>query len=106
MTIGELREELEDWPEGDEIIFGCEEREFYGFKKRGADTVQLGSTRPSDAPLENPSSYLKQTLTRRRKYSGSKLDGARLMNEHRDTRYHHCPCSPIWWRRRLLVFKT
>jgi hypothetical protein len=28
MTIGELREELEDWPEGDEIIFGCEELEF------------------------------------------------------------------------------
>jgi hypothetical protein len=25
MTIGELRDELEDWPEGDEIIFGCEE---------------------------------------------------------------------------------
>jgi hypothetical protein len=41
MTIGELRDELEDWPEGDEIIFGCEELEFYRFKKRGADTVQL-----------------------------------------------------------------
>jgi hypothetical protein len=36
-----IREELEDWPEGDEIIFGCEEPEFYRFKKRGADTVQL-----------------------------------------------------------------
>jgi hypothetical protein len=36
-----IREELEDWPEGDEIIFGCEELEFYKFKKRGADTVQL-----------------------------------------------------------------
>jgi hypothetical protein len=36
-----IREELEDWPEGDEIIFGCEELEFYRFKKRGADTVQL-----------------------------------------------------------------
>jgi hypothetical protein len=22
MTIGELKDELEDWPEGDEIIFG------------------------------------------------------------------------------------
>ena len=32
MTIGELREELEDWPEGDEIIFGCEELEFYRLK--------------------------------------------------------------------------
>jgi len=41
MTIGELKDELEDWPEGDEIIFGCEELEFYRFKKRGADTVQL-----------------------------------------------------------------
>jgi hypothetical protein len=41
MTIGELRDELEDWPEGDEIIFGCEELEFYRFKKRGDDTVQL-----------------------------------------------------------------
>jgi hypothetical protein len=41
MTIGELRDELEDWPESYEIIFGCEELEFYRFKKRGADTVQL-----------------------------------------------------------------
>ena len=41
MTIGELRDELENWPEGDEIIFGCEELEFYRFKKRGSDTVQL-----------------------------------------------------------------
>jgi hypothetical protein len=46
MTIGELRDELEDWPEGDEIIFGCEELEFYRFKKRGADTVQLEFNRP------------------------------------------------------------
>jgi hypothetical protein len=41
MTIGELRDELEDWPEGDEISFGCEELEFNRFKKRGDDTVQL-----------------------------------------------------------------
>lgn len=41
MTIGELRDELEDWPESYEIIFGCEELEFYRFKKRGADTIQL-----------------------------------------------------------------
>jgi hypothetical protein len=41
MTVGELRDELEDWPESFEIIFGCEELEFYRFKKRGADTVQL-----------------------------------------------------------------
>jgi hypothetical protein len=39
MTIGELREELEDWPEGDKIIFGCEELEVYRSKKRGANTV-------------------------------------------------------------------
>jgi hypothetical protein len=32
MTIGELREELEDWPEGDEIIFGCEKLEFRAVK--------------------------------------------------------------------------
>jgi hypothetical protein len=44
MTIGELRDELVDWPEGDEIIFGCQELEFYRFKKRAADTV-LGATR-------------------------------------------------------------
>jgi hypothetical protein len=41
MTIGELRDELEDWPDGDEIIFGCEELEFYRLKKRGDDAVQL-----------------------------------------------------------------
>ena len=41
MTIGELRDELEDWPESYEIIFGREELEFYRFKKRGADTIQL-----------------------------------------------------------------
>ena len=41
MTIGELTDGLEDWPESYEIIFGCEESEFYRFKKRGADTVQL-----------------------------------------------------------------
>jgi hypothetical protein len=32
MTIGELRDELEDWPESYEIIFGCEELEFIGLK--------------------------------------------------------------------------
>jgi len=41
MTIGELRDKLEDWPESYEIIFGCEALEVYRFKKRGADTVQL-----------------------------------------------------------------
>ena len=43
MTIGELRDELEDWHESFEIIFGCEELEFYRLKKRGAGTVQLES---------------------------------------------------------------
>jgi hypothetical protein len=41
MTVGELKDELESWPESSEIIFGCEELEFYRFKKRGDDTVQL-----------------------------------------------------------------
>jgi hypothetical protein len=41
MTIGELKDELEDWPDNSEIIFGCQELEFYRFKKRGDDTVQM-----------------------------------------------------------------
>ena len=46
MTIGELKDELEDWPEGDEIIFGCEELEFYRFKKREPILSSWSSTRP------------------------------------------------------------
>ena len=42
MTIGELRDELEDWPESFEIIFGCEELEFYRFKKLGARYRPVG----------------------------------------------------------------
>ena len=41
MTIGELRDELEGWPDSYEIILGCEELEFDRFKTRGVDTVQL-----------------------------------------------------------------
>ena len=42
MTVGELRDELEDWPESFEIIFGCEELGFYRFKKRGARYRPVG----------------------------------------------------------------
>ena len=41
MTIGELRDELDDWPESFEIIFGCPELEFYRLKKRAGDLLQL-----------------------------------------------------------------
>jgi hypothetical protein len=41
MTIGELKDELEDWPNESEIIFGCEELEFSRLKKRGDGVVQL-----------------------------------------------------------------
>ena len=41
MTIGELRDELDDWPESFEIIFGCPELEFYRLKKRAGDMLQL-----------------------------------------------------------------
>jgi hypothetical protein len=34
MTIGELRDELDDWPESFDIIFGCPELEFYRLTKR------------------------------------------------------------------------
>ena len=46
MTIGELKDELEDWPDNSEIIFGCQELEFYRFKKRGDDTSRWNSTKP------------------------------------------------------------
>jgi hypothetical protein len=36
MTIGELRDELDDWPESFEIIFGCPELEFIKIPKRGS----------------------------------------------------------------------
>jgi hypothetical protein len=41
MTVGELRDELDDWPESFEIIFGCHELEFYRLKKRAGDLLQL-----------------------------------------------------------------
>jgi hypothetical protein len=41
MTIGELKDELEAWPDSCEIIFGCQELEFYRIKKREDDLVQL-----------------------------------------------------------------
>jgi hypothetical protein len=41
MTIGELRDELDEWPESFEIIFGCPELEFYRLKKRAGDLLQL-----------------------------------------------------------------
>jgi hypothetical protein len=47
MTIGELRDELEDWPEGYEIIFGCEELEFYDLKSAEPTPSSWSSTRPS-----------------------------------------------------------
>jgi hypothetical protein len=41
MTIGELRDELDDWPESFEIIFGCPELEFNKLTKRHGDKLQL-----------------------------------------------------------------
>jgi hypothetical protein len=42
MTIGELRDELDDWPESFEIIFGCPDLEFYRLKKRTGDLLSVG----------------------------------------------------------------
>jgi hypothetical protein len=41
MTIGELRDELDGWPESLEIIFECPELEFYRLTKRRGDRLQL-----------------------------------------------------------------
>jgi hypothetical protein len=41
MTIGELKERLNGWPDHDKIILGCEELEFYRLKRRGDNLVQL-----------------------------------------------------------------
>jgi hypothetical protein len=41
MTVGELRDELDEWPESFEIIFGCPDLEFYRLKKRTGDLLQL-----------------------------------------------------------------
>jgi hypothetical protein len=41
MTIGELRDELDEWPESFEIIFGCLDLEFYRLTKRHGDLLQL-----------------------------------------------------------------
>ena len=47
MKNPELRDELEDWPEGDEIIFGCEELEFCDLKSVEPTPSSWSSTRPS-----------------------------------------------------------
>jgi hypothetical protein len=41
MTIGELKERLQGWPDDYQIIFGCEELAFYRLKQRGERLVQL-----------------------------------------------------------------
>jgi hypothetical protein len=41
MTIGELKEKLKGLPDDYQIIFGCEELEFYRLKIRGEKLVQV-----------------------------------------------------------------
>ena len=40
-TVGELREALRIFPDDWQVIFGCEELEFYRTKKRGDKLVQI-----------------------------------------------------------------
>ena len=41
MTVGELRKALEIYPDDWQVIFGCEELEFFQTKKRGEKLVQI-----------------------------------------------------------------
>ena len=40
-TVGELREALKVFPDDWQVIFGCEELEFYRTKARGEKLVQI-----------------------------------------------------------------
>jgi hypothetical protein len=40
-TVGELREALRLFPDDAQVIFGCEELEFYRTKSRGEKLVQI-----------------------------------------------------------------
>lgn len=41
LTIGELRKSLELYPDDWQVIFGCEDLEFYRTKQRGDKLVQI-----------------------------------------------------------------
>jgi predicted secreted protein len=40
-TVGELRQALKNYPDNWQVIFGCEELEFYRVKRRGEGLVQI-----------------------------------------------------------------
>lgn len=40
-TVGELRQALKNYPDNWQVIFGCEELEFYRTKRRGEELVQI-----------------------------------------------------------------